>query len=890
MTVVFFVIYGISNYYCTLIQARGTLKMLVGGAGQIKLTKDGNVLLHEMQIQHPTAALIARAATAQDDVTGDGTTSTVLFIGELLKQAERFLADGLHPRILSEGFELAKDEVLRVLDGMKITPEDILKDRELLCSVARTSLRTKLDQKLADQLTEIITDAVLTIAVPDRPIDLHMIEIMHMMHQSSSDTRLVKGLVLDHGSRHPDMPTSLENCFIMTCNVSLEYEKSEVNSGFFYNSADQREKMVEAERKFTDDKVRQIIELKRELCTEENKKSFVIINQKGIDPLSLDMLAKEGILALRRANASMLGYAGKVYEQTLGDERYTFVEDVQHPKSCTILIKGPNEHTIAQIKDAIRDGVRAVNNAVEDKGVVPGAAAFELTANEALNKFKGSVKGRAKLGVQAFADALLVIPKVLAENSGLDVQDTLIAVQEEHQNSGMPVGIDLFSGEPMLPEQEGIWDNYRVKRQFIHLATTLASQLLLVDEVMRAGKQMGGGGMAEHCERCNSRSTSTFLARSSDSATVRRVRSILSEVRISDRTPCSHQYTQKITQSVSSIRAWKINRLLTHGISCEEGAVVVEAIGVRSSTGDAATAAASKDAAVVGSIAVGHGHARPKQGGPFLLVRAHTDGTLFLVFRTHFSFWELGMSFGKTNYRVGGTRGGADQFKWEDVKNDKYRENYLGHSVQAPVGRWQKGKDLTWYAKANKLQRAEALQAELALAKQRDEDLMNEALRGIAPKKRREPVEGLSASEMKELLKRGEAERDGMDVERVEGLGAAPVEAEGFETGSKRTLAERYKEQLASGKADTTYALPGTVNDQMSESEVKAARKEARKAEKAVKKLKKKEKKSARRRRRRNATMIRTSKMTTSSVTIVITIAKMKRMQGVIHAYDLVHH
>ncbi|KAF4325517.1 hypothetical protein BBO99_00000350 [Phytophthora kernoviae] len=496
---------------------RGTLKMLVGGAGQIKLTKDGNVLLHEMQIQHPTAALIARAATAQDDVTGDGTTSTVLFIGELLKQAERFLADGLHPRVLSEGFELAKDEALRVLDAMKTTPEDILKDRELLCSVARTSLRTKLDQTLADQLTEIITDAVLTIAVPEHPVDLHMIEIMHMMHQSSSDTKLVKGLVLDHGSRHPDMPTSLENCYIMTCNVSLEYEKSEVNSGFFYNSADQREKMVEAERKFTDDKVRQIIELKREVCTDENKKSFVIINQKGIDPLSLDMLAKEGILALRRAkrrnmeritlacggmpinstddmDESMLGYAGKVYEQTLGEERYTFVEDVQHPKSCTILIKGPNEHTIAQIKDAIRDGVRAVNNAIEDKGVVPGAAAFELSAHEALNKFKGSVKGRAKLGVQAFADALLVIPKVLAENSGLDVQDTLIGVQEEHANSGMSVGIDLFSGEPMLPEQEGIWDNYRVKRQFIHLATTLASQLLLVDEVMRAGKQMGGGG------------------------------------------------------------------------------------------------------------------------------------------------------------------------------------------------------------------------------------------------------------------------------------------------------------------------------------------------------------------------------------------------------------
>ncbi|RHY19232.1 hypothetical protein DYB32_010264, partial [Aphanomyces invadans] len=490
---------------------RGTLKMLVGGAGQIKLTKDGNVLLHEMQIQHPTAAVIARAATAQDDITGDGTTSSVLFTGELLKQAERFLSDGLHPRILAEGFELAREEALRVLD--KIKP-NLLHDRELLTSVARTSLRTKLDQQLADQLTEIVTDAVLTIAVPGRPVDLHMIEIMHMVHQSAADTRLIKGLVLDHGSRHPDMPSELDNCYIMTCNVSLEYEKSEVNSGFFYNSAEQREKMVEAERKFTDDKVKQIIELKRHVCTEENKANFVIINQKGIDPLSLDMLAKEGILALRRAkrrnmerltlacggmainstddmDVSMLGWAGKVYEQTLGEDSYTFVEDVRHPQSCSILIKGPNEHTIAQIKDAVRDGIRAVNNTLEDTSVVPGGGAYELAAHRALYAFKDTISGRAKLGVQAFADALLIIPKVLAENSGLDVQDALLACLEEGAKSGEAVGLDLFSGQPMLPLQEGILDNYRVKRQFIHLATALASQLLLVDEVMRAGRQMG---------------------------------------------------------------------------------------------------------------------------------------------------------------------------------------------------------------------------------------------------------------------------------------------------------------------------------------------------------------------------------------------------------------
>merc|ERR1712118_437895 len=183
----------------------------------------------------------------------------------------------------------------------------------------------------------------------------------------------IRGLVLDHGSRHPDMPKRLENCYILTCNVSLEYEKSEVNAGFFYSSAEQRDRLVESERQFTDAKVRKIIELKKKVCTEENKKSFVVINQKGIDPPSLELLAREGIIALRRAkrrnmerlplavggeavnsvddlDVDDLGYADLVYEQTLEDDKYTFIEGVKNPCSCTLLIKGPHDHGIAQMK------------------------------------------------------------------------------------------------------------------------------------------------------------------------------------------------------------------------------------------------------------------------------------------------------------------------------------------------------------------------------------------------------------------------------------------------------------------------------------------------------------------------------------------------------------
>lgn len=117
----------------------------------------------------------------------------------------------------------------------------------------------------------------------------------------------------------------------------------------------------------------------------------------------------------------------------MGEEKYTFIEGVTNPYSVTILIKGPNDYSIAQTKEAIRDGLRSIKNTIDDKCVVPGAGAFEIAAHEHLyNYAKASVSGKAKLGVHAFADALLAVPRTLAQNSGYDAQDTLLKVQEAH--------------------------------------------------------------------------------------------------------------------------------------------------------------------------------------------------------------------------------------------------------------------------------------------------------------------------------------------------------------------------------------------------------------------------------------------------------------------------
>ncbi|KAF1744669.1 hypothetical protein MXB_797 [Myxobolus squamalis] len=471
---------------------RGTMKMLVSGGGEIKITKDGSVLLSEM-----VAFLIMNSANTAS--YGLINIKSRFCTREMLRQAELLTVDGMHPSFIVSGFDTARDESLKLLS--KWAKKIDVNDREMLKNVARTSLSTKVNVELIPILADVVVDAILCVKKSEE-IDLHMIEIMQMLHKSDIDTRLIKGLVMDHGGRHPNMPKIIKNAYILTCNVSLEYEKSEVNAGYFYKTTEERLKMVAGERKFTDDKVRKIIELKKYLC-EGTDKGFVVIDQKGIDPISLSMLAEAGILALRRAkrrnmeriveacggvainsledlSSDVLGYAGSVSEFLLGEEKYTFVEETPLSGSITILINGPTKFCLTQIKDALRDGLRAVNNAVSD-GIIfistlgcllPGGGAIEIALSQELIALSKNLNCKEQMGVAAFASALLIIPRTLAKNAGLDPQDAIVK---------------LTAGNAVDMAALGVFDNLVVKKQILTGCTSIACNLLLVDEIVRAG-------------------------------------------------------------------------------------------------------------------------------------------------------------------------------------------------------------------------------------------------------------------------------------------------------------------------------------------------------------------------------------------------------------------
>ena len=158
------------------------------------------------------------------------------------------------------------------------------------------------------------------------------------------------------------------------------------------------------------------------------------------------------------------------------------------------MIKGPNAHTISQITDAVRDGLRSVYNMIVDKSVVPGGGAFQVACAAHLKSdaFRKTVKGKAKWGVDAFADALLIIPKTLAANAGHDVQDSLAALHDEYADGNI-VGLDLATGDPMDPALEGVYDSFRVLRNCVASSSSIASNLLLCDEILKA-RQMGRSG------------------------------------------------------------------------------------------------------------------------------------------------------------------------------------------------------------------------------------------------------------------------------------------------------------------------------------------------------------------------------------------------------------
>ncbi|MBS7605442.1 MAG: thermosome subunit beta [Candidatus Bathyarchaeia archaeon] len=487
----------------TTLGPRGMDKMLVDSLGDITITNDGATILKEVEVEHPAAKMMVEVAKAQDNMVGDGTTTVVVLAGELLKKAEELLDQNVHPTVIVSGFRKAVQKAMEILDKVGI-PVDI-NDRETLKKVAVTAMGSKAVGIAREYFAEISIDAVKQIAEKrgDKWVaDIDNIQVIKKEGESLRDTQLVKGIILDKEVVHAGMPKRVEKAKIALLNCPLEIEKTEISAEIRIRDPLQMKAFLDKETEMLKSMVEKI----------KRAGANVVICQKGIDDMAQHFLAKEGILAVRRAKESDmeklaratggrivtnledlkpedLGYAELVEERKIGEDKMVFIEGCRDPRSVSILIRAGLERMVEEAERAMHDALSVVSDVIERPKIVPGGGAIEAELAKELRRYAAQIGGREQLAIEAFAEALEIIPKTLAENAGLEPIDIMVELRAAHEKpDGFAYGVDVFSGKVVNMLEKGVIEPLVVKEQAIKSAAEVASMILRIDDVIAAAK------------------------------------------------------------------------------------------------------------------------------------------------------------------------------------------------------------------------------------------------------------------------------------------------------------------------------------------------------------------------------------------------------------------
>jgi len=492
---------AIAEVLKTTLGPRGLDKMLVDSLGDVTITNDGATILDKAEVQHPAAKMLVQIAKSQDNEVGDGTKTTVIFAGELLRQAEELLNKNIHPTVIISGYRKALDEALRVLDEIA-EPIDINND-EVLKKIASTALTSKAVRDARDYFAEIAVKAVKQIVEKRGDkyyIDLDNIQIIKKYGGSLLDSMLIYGVVLDKEVVHPGMPRRVEKAKIALLDAPLEIEKPEIDAEIRISDPSQIRAFLEQEEDILKKMVDKIAE------TGAN----VVICQKGIDEVAQHFLAKKGILAVRRVKRSDmekleratggkivssvrdltpndLGEAALVEERRVGNDKMVFIEGCKNPKAVTILVRGANDMIVDEVERSLNDALNVLRNVMRSPKIVAGGGAVEVELAMRLREYAAKIGGKEQLAIEAFASALEEIPMILAETAGLDPLDTLMKLRQLHSEGKIHAGVDVINGrveEDMT--SINVVDPVLVKINVLKSATEAATTILKIDDIIAA--------------------------------------------------------------------------------------------------------------------------------------------------------------------------------------------------------------------------------------------------------------------------------------------------------------------------------------------------------------------------------------------------------------------
>ncbi len=479
---------------------KGMDKMLVTSLGDIVVTNDGVTILDEMDIDNPTAEMVVEVAETQEEEAGDGTTTAVAIAGDLLKNAQDLLERDIHPTAVIKGFTLASEQAREELDEIAVDVES--DDDERLEQVAATAMTGKGAEEYSDHLSNLVVDAAQAVTVEaddgSTVVDLAFMKIETQTGQSPGASEFIRGGAISKDPVHEDMPTDVEDGDVLLVDQSLELSEAEADTQVSVTDPSQLEEFIQQEEQ----ELRAIADNIADLGAD------VVLCQKGIDDMVQHYLAKEGILAVRRVKRSDIEFLREVLgakvvseletatTEDLGsgtvsrddDEELFYIEGTNdEAHGVTLLLRGSTDHVVDEIERGVNDALDVVASALTTGQVLPGGGAPETELAGRLREFADSVSGRQQLAVEAYADALEVVPRVLAENAGYDSIDTLVELRAAHSDGEERVGINVHSGDIEDTLEAGIVETPHTKKQALSAASEAANLVLKIDDIISAG-------------------------------------------------------------------------------------------------------------------------------------------------------------------------------------------------------------------------------------------------------------------------------------------------------------------------------------------------------------------------------------------------------------------
>ncbi len=508
----------------TSLGPKGMDKMLVDGFGDVTITNDGATILDEMEVQHPAAKMMVEVAKTQDDEVGDGTTTSVVVAGELLKKAEELIDQGVHPTVIVEGYRAASSKSLEILDQIAIRVDP--SDRATLRRVAEVSLASKMLAEHKTPMAELAVNAILQVAekTPEGfKVDIEDVKVEKKAGEALADTALIKGIVLDKEVVHPGMPKRIEDAKIALVDAPLEVEKTEFDAKINIESPEQMKSFLDEEEKMLKNMVEKVTAAG----------ANVLLCEKGIDDVAQHYLAKKGILAVRRVkqsdmeklvkatggrvvsnmddlNQGDLGYAQLVEERKIADDKMVFVEGCKNPKAVTILVRGGSERLVDEAERSLHDALCVVRDVVRDPRVVAGGGAPEAETARRLREYAQKLPGKEQLAVLGFAEALEGVPMALAENAGLDPIDIMVQLRAAHEKGQVWAGVDIIDGGVADLKGKNILEPHGVKMQVIKSSAEAAGMILKIDDVIASAKSREDKGPGKGKEEGGEEGASEF--------------------------------------------------------------------------------------------------------------------------------------------------------------------------------------------------------------------------------------------------------------------------------------------------------------------------------------------------------------------------------------------